>query len=72
MEVIYKIYEKLKTTPLNKTQKLNHKYSIKDTIEYLKSVKKIMFQKNDNSQYAIAEINKLTKTLLEKMKISIT
>ena len=72
MELIYKIYEKLKSTPLNKTQKLNHKYSITDTIEHLKSVKKIKFEKNDNSQYTIAEINKLTKTLLEKLKISIT
>jgi len=69
MQIIYKLYVILKTTPLNKKQKLNHKYSINDTIEHLKSIKKIKFSPNDS---VIAEINKSTKTLLEKMKISIT
>lgn len=69
MLIIYKLYVILKTTPLNKKQKLNHKYSINDTIEHLKSINKIKFSTNDS---VIAEINKSTKTLLEKMKISIT
>ena len=68
MEVIYKLYALLKDTPLNKTQKLNHKYSINDTIQHLKSIRKISF----NDQYLIAEMNKLTKELLAKLKISIT
>ena len=69
MTVIYKLYEILKSTPLNKKQMLNHKYSINDTIEHLKSIKKIEFSKNE---FVISEQNKATKTLLEKMKISIT
>lgn len=69
MQVIYKLYKILKTTPLNKKQTLNHKYSIVDTVEHLKSIKKIKFNATES---VIAEINKPTKTLLEKMKISIT
>ena len=69
MLMIYKLYGILKTTPLNKKQKLSHKYSISDTVEHLKSIKKIKFSTNES---IIAEINKPTKTLLEKMKISIT
>ena len=69
MKMIYKLFAILKTTPLNKKQKLNHKYSINDTIEHLKSIRKIKFSPDDS---VIAEINKLTKTLLDKMKISIT
>ena len=69
MIVIYKLYEILKFTPMNKKQMLNHKYSISDTIEHLKSIKKIQFSKNE---FVISEQNKATKTLLEKMKISIT
>lgn len=69
MQIIYKLYVILKTTPLNKKQKLNHKYSINDAIEHLKSIKKIRFGLNDS---VIAEINKSTKIILEKMKISIT
>jgi transposase len=69
MQIIYKLYVILKNTPLNKKQKLNHKYSINDTIENLKSIKKIKFSSNES---VIAEINKSTKTLLEKMNISIT
>jgi len=69
MVMIYKLYGILKTTNLNKKQKLNHKYSISDTVEHLKSIKKIKFNQNES---IIAEINKPTKTLLEKMKISIT
>lgn len=69
MQMIYKLYGVLKTTPLNKKQKLSHKYSILDTVEHLKSIKKIKFNQNES---IIAEINKSTKTLLEKMKISIT
>lgn len=45
MLVIYKLYQILKTTPLNKKQALNHKYSINDTIEHLKSIKKYSFLK---------------------------
>lgn len=69
MQVIYKLYYILKNTPLNKKQNLNHRYSINDTIEHLKSIKKIQFSDQDS---IIAEINKPTKTLLNKMKLSIT
>ncbi len=69
MRIIYNIYNTLKITPLNKKQKLNHKYSINDVIERLKAIKKIKFSPNDS---VIAEINKSTKTLIKKMKISIT
>jgi len=69
MQMIYQLYKILKTTPLNKKQNLSHKYSISDTIEHLKSIKKIKFNANE---FVIAEINKQTKTLLDKMKISIT
>jgi transposase len=69
MQIIYKIFSTLKTTQLNNTQKLNHKYSIKDVIEHLKTIKKI---KTSPKDFIIAEINKATKTLLEKMKLSVT
>jgi hypothetical protein len=69
MTIIYQLYLTLKTTPLNKKHKLNHKYSIDDTIQHLKSIQKIQFAPND---YFIAEQNKLTKTLLLKLKIPIT
>ena len=69
MMVIYQIYTKLKQTPLNSKQTLNHKYSITDTIEHLKSIKKIKFSP---TEYVLAEQNKLTKDLLKKLKISIT
>ena len=69
MKIIYKLFVILKSTPLNKKQNLNHKYSLNDTVEHLKSIKKIKFSLND---FVIAEINKSTKTLFEKMKISIT
>lgn len=69
MRVIYHIYLKLNTTPLNKKQMLNHKYSIADTIEHLKSIKKIKFSP---SEAVLAEQNKLTKELLKKLKLSIT
>lgn len=69
MQVIYKLYQILKNTPLNKKQTLNHKYSINDSIEHLKSIKQIQFNQKET---IIAEVNKSTKTLLEKMKISIT
>lgn len=69
MLVIYRIFEILKNTQLNKKQTLNHKYSINDVIMHLQSVKKIKFNPNKE---LISEPNKLTKTLLEKMKISIT
>ena len=69
MKMIYKLFITLKSTPLNKTQMLNHKYSINDVINHLSSIKKIQF---DEKNYVISEQNKLTKTLLEKMKISIT
>lgn len=69
MKVIYKIFSILKSTPLNKTQKLNHKYSINDVIENLKSINKIKFSED---KFVISEINKTTKTLIHKMKIDIT
>ena len=69
MQMIYKLFHSLKTTPLTKKQMLNHKHSISDTIEHLKSIKKIKFAPNE---YVISEQNKLTKTLLEKLKIDIT
>ncbi|MCO5248859.1 MAG: transposase [Chitinophagales bacterium] len=69
MKIIYQLFMILKTTPMNKKQMLNHKYSINDSIQYLKSIQKIQFGKNE---YVITEQNKTTKTLLEKMNISIT
>jgi len=69
MLVIYRLFEILKTTPLNKQDKLLHKYSLMDAVVHLKSVKKIKFAPDES---VIAEINKSTKKLLEKMKISIT
>lgn len=69
MMVIYKIYDILKSTPLNKKQKLNHKYSIMDVITHLQTIKKIKFNKDE---FIITEIDKATRILLEKMKISIT
>ncbi|NLB86537.1 MAG: transposase, partial [Bacteroidales bacterium] len=68
MIIIYKLYETLKTTPLNKKQMLNHKYSIKDVIMHLKAISKIQFGENE---YVISEQNKATKELIQKMKISI-
>jgi transposase len=69
MKIIYKLFFTLKNIPLNKKQKLNHKYSIKDVIEHLKAVKIIKFGDNES---VIAERNKATKTLLDKMNISVT
>jgi len=69
MVMVYKLFKILKTTPLNKKQNLNHKYSIQDTVEHLKSIKKIKFS---NDEFIISEINKPTKILLNKMKLSIT
>ena len=69
MQTVYKLYKVLKSTPMNKTQNLNHKYSIMDTIDHLKTIKKIKFTA---TEYIITEEDKATRTLLEKMKISIT
>lgn len=69
MLIIYELFEILKTTPLNKKQMLNHKYSIQDVIMHLQSLKKIKYDKNKS---IITEPNKLTKVLLNKLKISIT
>lgn len=69
MQIIYKLFKVLKSTPLNKTQKLNHKYSIMDTIDHLKTIKKIKFTA---TEYIITEEDKATRILLEKMKVSIT
>ena len=69
MQTIYKLFQILKTTPLNKKQKLIHRYSINDTIEHLKTIKRIKFTPNE---FVISEINKSTKILLKQMKISIT
>lgn len=63
MTVIYKLYEILKSTPINRKQMLIHRYSINDSIEHLKSIKKIQFSKNE---FVVSEQNKATKTLLKK------
>lgn len=69
MQIIYKLYNLLKSTSLNKKQSLSHKYSIMDTIDHLKTIKKIKFS---DTEYIITEEDKATRVLLEKMKISIT
>jgi len=69
MQIIYTLFHKLKKTPMTKKLMLNHKYAIEDTIEHLKSIKKIQFSKDE---FVISEQNKLTKVLLEKLKLSIT
>ena len=69
MQTIYKLYQKLKTTPLNKTQKLNKKYSIQDTIYHLSKIQKVMVNRD---KHYITELNPNTKILLAKLQISIT
>lgn len=69
MQLMYQLYAILKSTPLNKKQTLNHKYSIADAIGHLKSIQKIKFSNLDS---IITELDKPTRVLLEKMKISIT
>lgn len=69
MLIVYELFELLKNTPLNKKHMLNHKYSIQDVIMHLQSLQKINYAKNKS---IITEPNKLTKTLLSKLKISIT
>ena len=69
MMVIYRLFDQLKNTALNKKQNLNHKYSINDVIMHLQSIKKIKY---NQGKELITEPNKLTKTLLQKLKISIT
>jgi transposase len=68
MQIIYKLYMTLKQTPLNKKQTMNHKYAITDVIEHLKTIKKIQFNPKET---VIAEIDKNTKILLQKLKIHI-
>ena len=58
MLMIYKLFQILKITPLNKKQKLIHRYSINDAIEHLKNIKKIKFACNE---FVASEINKSTK-----------
>ncbi|MEA5044498.1 MAG: hypothetical protein VB075_08025 [Petrimonas sp.] len=69
MLMIYRLFGVLKTTPLNRTQKLIHRYSINDAIEHLKTIRKIKFTPDES---VISEINKSTKTPLKQMRISIT
>lgn len=69
MQVIYKLFGILKTTPLNSKQMLIHRYSINDAVEHLKSIKQIRFAPAES---VISEMNKSTRTLLKQMKISIT
>ena len=69
MMIIYRLFQILKNTPLNKTQKLIHRYSINDAIEHLKTIKKIKFAADE---FVTSEMNKSTKILLKQMKISIT
>jgi hypothetical protein len=47
MQTLYKLFQILKTTPLNKKQKLIHQYSINDAIEHLKTIKRIKFSPNE-------------------------
>ena len=69
MMVIYRLFDQLKNTALNKKQNQNHKYSINDVIMHLQSIKKIKY---NQGKELITQPNKLTKTLLQKLKISIT
>ena len=69
MLIVYRLFNKLKTIPLNKKQKLIHKYSIQDVLQHLQTIKKIKIDKNDK---IICEINKYTKELLKYLKLSIT
>ncbi|HHU47530.1 MAG TPA: transposase [Bacteroidales bacterium] len=69
MLMIYKLFQILKTTPLNKKQNLIHHYSFHDAIEHLKTIKKIKFAPGE---FVTSEINKSTRILLERMQISIT
>lgn len=69
MQVIYRLFRILKTTPMNKKQMLIHKYSINDAVEHMKSIKQIRFAQGE---FVFSEMNKSTKTLLNQMKISIT
>jgi hypothetical protein len=69
MQVIYRLFQTLKTIPLNKKQMLLNQYSINDAIEHLMTIEKIKFNPDE---YVTSEVNKATKTLLKQMKISIT
>jgi hypothetical protein len=69
MQIIYRLFGILKTTPLKKKQMLIHRYSINDAVEHLKSIKQIRFAPGES---VISEMNKSTRILLKQMKISIT
>ncbi len=63
MQVTYDLFDKLKN------KKMIKHHSIKDVILHLSQIRRV--QVND-SDYYITEINKKTKTILSKLKISIT
>jgi transposase len=63
MQITYDLFEKLKN------KKLTKHHSIKDVILHLSQVRRVQI---NNSEYYISEINKLTKNILSKLKISIT
>jgi transposase len=63
MQIIYSIFEQLKQAKLTK------KHSIADAVMHLSNIKKIQV---NNDKYYISEINKATKTLLQKLKLSVT
>jgi transposase len=63
MQITYDLFEKLKT------KKLTKHHSIRDVILHLSQVRRVQVNETD---YYISEINKLTKNILSKLKISIT
>jgi transposase len=63
MQITYDLFQKLKT------QKLTKKHSIKDVILHLSQVRRVQI---NEQEFYISEINKLTKDILSKLKISIT
>lgn len=69
MQVLYRLYGKLKETPLNKTQKLNKKFSIADTLRHLAGIQKIMI---NNQNHYTTELNTTTKMLLKRLSLSVT
>ena len=63
MQVTHDLFDKLKN------KKMIKHHSTKDVILHLSQIRRV--QVND-SDYYITEINKKTKTILSKLKISIT
>jgi len=63
MQVTYGLFESLKS------KKLTKHHAIKDVILHLSQVRRVQINEKD---FYISEINKLTKNILSKLKISIT